>query len=492
LLAFIPSSLSMGLTALVTADLGSFPLLWVIPLGLYLLTFVIAFKEKRFVTVAFLSKAQLLATVPLIGIFIINGGSYATSWITTLVPLAAFFFSALWCHMRLADDRPKPTSLTEYYLWMSLGGALGGSFNAFVAPLLFSYPVEFILIAASTLLLHRAAPRPAVIGPLFVATFLALAALYLLHSYAVEFIVPILVALLLTPLVLTFYPRLLALSVFLIVLFTQTAFVARDRVAIARNFFGVVEVVDRKNAKGDAWRFYVNGSGVHGMQSLTLEPTGFKRNLTYLNPVKALADIFVFTDVGVLGAGPAMAMCLSEKQKATTIYEIDPLSKETAEQHFSYIKECGQPTWRMGDGRLELARDVSARYDLLIIDAFTAGSVPLHLLTAEALAIYTQRLKNTGILLFNTNNLYYNFGPAILALTKQAGMQAWEHHANPKPDFLNGIATSNWILVTQSDHAFNQSALSALGWTKMEQSEEFPIWTDELANVLATLKFLHK
>ncbi len=490
LLAFIPSSLSMGLTALVTADLGSFPLLWVIPLGLYLLTFVIAFKEARPITVATLSKLQLAATVPLIAFFIVNGGSYATSWVTTLIPLIVFFVSALWCHMRLADDRPAPASLTEYYLWMSLGGALGGSFNAFIAPLLFAYPIEFILVAAGALLLQRPTSRPLAVGLPLLGLFLALGAAYLLQYYMVEFVVPLLVALFLVPLALVFYPRLLAVSIVAIVLFTQTGLVARNRVAIDRNFFGVVEIVDRKNAKGEGWRFYINGSGVHGMQSLTPQPLGFERNLTYLNPVKALADVFAFDDVGILGAGPAMAVCLSEKQRATTIYEIDPLSKVTAEQHFSYIKECGQPTWRMGDGRLELARDISARYDLLIIDAFTAGSVPLHLLTKEALAVYVARLKDKGIVLFNTNNLYYNFSPAILALAEQAGLQAWEHHANPKPDFLNGVATSNWMLLTAASHAVDQTALLARGWKKMEQTKEFPVWTDELANVLATLKFL--
>lgn len=491
ILAFIPSSLSMGLTALVTADLGSFPLLWVIPLALYLLTFVIAFARKQNISLDKLAGAQVFFFVPLLIFFIGNQGAYARSWVYTLLPLAVFFVTTLWCHVRLANLRPSAQQLTGYYLWMSLGGALGGCFNAFLAPHLFSYPIEFIIVAALAFFLHqqRHADRSLKWLGYGLAIAMALNSLWFLNLSLHNQNNPLaLILIILLPVLLAMFRRSLAVAALAVTLLMQTPLVSYGRLSLERNFFGIVEVVERTNTAGDRWRFYVNGAGVHGAQLMTADLSK-ERKITYLTPLQKLSAVSDFRDVGILGAGPAMALCLGGQQQRSTIYEIDPLAKKTAETWFTYTRDCGHtPIWRMGDGRLELARDTDARFDLLIVDAFNAGSIPTHLLTKEALSVYLSRLKSNGLIAFNTNNLYYDLNDPLHALAQHYKLQAWRYNMNVDIDLLYGKAMSNWVLFAPADR--NMDHLKEMGWHLMEPPTDFPVWRDDLSNVLAALKWL--
>ncbi len=493
LLAFIPSSLSMGLTSLVTADLGSFPLLWVIPLGLYLLTFVVAFAQRQNVNLNKLGNIQLTLFIIQLLIFIGNHGIYVRDWWFTVIPLALFFASAMWCHVCLANIRPGLEYLTEYYLWLAFGGALGGIFNVFIAPNIFFYPLEFILTACGSICLHRlrySEKLSMVMGYALAAAITLLFGFYLALAAnsgmkAILFMPAVVLAA-----GLFFYPRLYAVVGVLLVTYSQIDQSVHNRLSVSRNFFGVVEVAQVKNNKGDLWRYYVNGAGIHGAQLMNAEADK-PRNILFFNPIRDLSAVSNFENVGILGAGPAMALCLGGKQKRSVIYEVDPLAKLTAETWFSYTKDCGEPKWHIGDGRLELQRDTQARHDLLIIDAFSAGSIPAHLLTMEAMDVYLSRLAPGGLIVFNTNNLYYDLRKPLLAIAAQKNLQAWVYRSSTKSDLANGIAEANWVLLAATGQDMNR--LSALGWRVMPHvaAGGFPVWRDDLANVLAALKLFN-
>jgi hypothetical protein len=491
LLAFIPSSLSMGLTALVMADIGSMPLLWVIPLGLYLLTFVIAFKAGKGINLPRLATAQIVCTAIQLIFYIGNRGSYAPEWIYVLVPLALFWFSALWCHGELARLRPAPAALTEYYLWLAVGGALGGNFNAFVAPLLFSYPLEFMLTAALALCLQpwrRGVTFPVFVGAGLALLLLAGSALYIAPSVAKTWLQVSLPLLLFTPVALTYFPRWLGVAALAAVMLLQVGAVHPQRLFIGRNFFGVAEVLQVKDDAGDTWRYYRHGRGSHGAQ-LIANGTGSIEELGYITMMKWLALKAKFTNVGILGSGVAMGVCLGGSQQHSTIYEIDPLARHIAENWFSYIKSCGTPEWRMGDGRLELARDQAARYDLLIIDAFAGGFIPAHLLTREAMAVYVSRLQSGGVIAVNTNNLsFYNINLPVIALGQDVGLQIWQYHHAGK--WARGdMGQSNWVMLAQP--SVDLGYLQEFGFQRVTQPIDFPVWRDDFTNPLAALKGLH-
>jgi len=311
---------------------------------------------------------------------------------------------------------------------------------------------------------------------------------YLLQWGSGQTAMLLLLGLILLPTALTYFPPILAITSLCLLGLMQTPLVQYDRVSLERNFFGVVSVVDRKNDQGDVWRFYVNGAGVHGAEQLNSSFTGTQRNLMFINTVKQLAAVSNFVDVALVGSGPGMALCLGGAQKNSVIYEIDPLAHDTADKYFSYQKECGQPVWHMGDGRLELGRDSAARYDLIIIDAFSGGSIPSHLLTREALAVYRSRLKPEGLIIFNTNNMYYDLSLPLSALAQDAHLQAWRFHSVEKTDLLHGIADSNWVLLAADGQ--DMTKLVSLGWNRLQTATDFPVWRDDLANLLAALKFM--
>ncbi|MGB4101101.1 MAG: fused MFS/spermidine synthase, partial [Alphaproteobacteria bacterium] len=480
----IPSSLSMGLTALITSDMGSIPLFWVVPLGLYLLTFVIAFAAKRPSDHQILARVHLAAVVLQLLVFTMNNGVLVPSWIYVVLSLTVFVVTALLCHGRLADARPAAAALTEFYLWLAVGGALGGVFNAFLAPLMFTYPVEFVLVlCASVMVTHQTRTTG------FFYRFRYYLAVLVLCAFGARVLVmpPLWTILAMLTvfsglLLLCKFPRLLSIVGVIIALFLPTTLAVRERVTLARNFFGVAMVIDRRNAEGDTWRILGHGSTIHGIQRMTPFPD--PTPVSYFESVGNLFAARPFADVGVIGLGAGIVICFDKPGRRFTAYEIDPLIKKLAMEYFTYIKDCGAPRWRIGDGRIELHRDGDARYDMIMVDAFSSGSIPSHLLTREALDVYIARLKPEGIILFNINNRYYDFSEPLAAMARDAGWQSWRM-VTDADDLLHGKSASNWVLFAPGVQ--DMDYLKPLGWHKMPVTN-FPVWHDDHANILAAMK----
>jgi hypothetical protein len=495
----------MGLTALITADMGSVPLFWVAPLGLYLLTFVIAFGAKRRSEHRTLSLLQVLCVAAQIFMYVQNNGMLVPSWLHALLPFSAFVLTALLCHSRLADARPTSSALTEFYLWLALGGALGGVFNAFIAPVLFSYPFEFVLVLCSSVIF---AYRPISIG--FAHRMKLPIATVVLGVILLRILVPTTFLATIMSVVAFFclwflckFPRQLGwvgvattfllmssvmadAQIYLIHNFFDSKLEAPNKkIASARNFFGVVSVTDRRNAEGDVWRIMAHGSIIQGIERMTPTPD-HKPKMNF----EALQTLFAakpFTQIGVVGLGAGMVVCFNLPDRHFTIYEIDTLVQEHAMHDFTYIKDCGEPRWRIGDGRIELQRDIDVRYDMIMIDAFSSGSIPTHLLTREALDVYRSRLQPDGIIVLNINNRYYDFYEPLAALAQDAGWQSWQLISGID-DIFHGKAGGHWALLAPGGQ--DMEYLKPMGWQKMPATL-FPVWHDDHANILGAMRLFY-
>jgi hypothetical protein len=487
LLAFIPSSLSMGLTALVTADLGSFPLLWVIPLGLYLLTFVIAFADKRKLQAKHLAVFQVVSAALILWLYGQENGYAVKNFWLALPVLLAFFVTALWCHLQLVDKRPSTLGLTEYYLWLSVGGALGGIFNAFIAPVVFNQPIEFMMTLFAATLLH---PFPArgmrwVFGGMGVCCTLAAIGYMLTHDTIGAEKTIFVYALILLPIgvLLTLAAgRAVAVTGLLAVVLGASTLNIHKPLDVQRDFFGVIKIAQTKFEDGQVWRQFVHGSTVHGMQRIA--PARDTSAVSYYAPLRDVIGVVQPKQVGIIGLGAGIMLCMTGPERQFTVYEIAPLVQTMAEKWFTYIEECGQPEWRIGDGRIELQQDKDKRYDMFIIDAFSSDSIPAHLLTKEALQLYLDRVADGGMIMMHVTNRYYNLRGPLATLTRDLGVQALTY-VDSVTDLSVGHIASKWVLLARP--GVDVSGMVAKGWTPLED-EGFALWTDDYANVMAALK----
>ena len=492
LLAFIPSSLSMGLTALVTADFGSLPLFWVIPLGLYLLTFVFAFSERHLVSQTWLNRVRLLAIVALLLLFLRGNNLLIRDWYLVAIPIIAFFSTALWCHRHLAERRPSARLLTQFYLWLSLGGALGGVFNAFIVPYIFSHAVEFVVILlVSALLSPRSQNLPRFVGEnKNVHAVLAglLCAVYMALRDTQGFNAPLTLAAYLSAgaglVCMTLLPR----QFFVLGLFTlgmvSALIQGAGQLAAARNFYGTYAVADAPSTTGKTYRMFYHGAMVEGMQ--IVGPTAVSEPRIYFFPLHDLFREYKYKDVAMLGFGTGTALCFNDGTQRYTAYEINPLVIDLARQWFTYLSACGEPRWRIGDARLLMAQDTTERYDLLFLDAFSSASIPQQLITREALELYRSRLKPTGMMVWNVNSLYYDLAPPLAAMAYDMGWQAWKRY-DEIGDRAQDITGSHFVLLAPSDR--DLSALRNYGWEQLGKPD-FPVWRDDFSNTLLALKVI--
>jgi hypothetical protein len=429
LLAAAPSSLLMGVTAHLTADVASAPFLWVAPLELYLATFVIAFARRGSAPSPLLLWLQLLA-VPAVLLSIFQPD---TPWFQQLVThLAAFFVVALVCHRSLAARRPEPARLTEFYLWVSIGGVVGGGFNAFIAPLLFpgiwEYPAVLVLACLA---------RPSVRTRLKAGD---LGWLVMGLAWAIPLWIPALVlpdfirsALMLAPAVLAVMLRDRAWAV--VVLYAAMAIggevqgVGRYR-EHHRSFFGVIHITEIEPRGLGPTRIMVHGTTLHGAQALT--PALRCRATTYYTPRTVIGRVFRTEQarkpalrMGAVGLGAGTVATFVRPGDSLRFFEIDPLvARITLDPaHFSFVHGCakGPVDVVLGDARLSVAKEPAGTYDLLLIDAFSSDAVPTHLLTVEAIKSYLRLLGPDGVLLLHLSNRNLELvGPAAAA-AREAG-----------------------------------------------------------------------
>jgi hypothetical protein len=505
-LAFVPSSLLLGVTTYLTTDLAAVPLLWVVPLALYLVTFILAFARRRWgrrrPAAAALPVFALCLTLALL--------SSATEPVWVLVPLhlATFFVAALVCHGELARARPPADRLTEYYLWIAVGGVLGGLFNALLAPLLFrklgliEYPLALVLaciaIPAGRPAGCRGWFKPLALG-LFTVGLAVIGRVVFPEpgklAMAVLFGVPVLLCALLMD-----SPRRFALGLGAIFLAGSLHPGPHGRTLFdERNFFGVVRVTEEP---GTGWHRMVHGNTVHGRQAWedgVPQPTP----LGYYYPTGPAGSIFDALNaksgtraVAICGLGAGALAAYAKPGQGWTFYEIDPTVARVAldPSLFTYLRDNFPDPAKLivlGDARLRLRDAPDRAYDLIVIDCFSSDAIPVHLLTREALEVYRSKLAPGGLLAVHVSNRYLDLKPVLAALARDAGWdecRAREDLAVTADEARAGKSASIWVVLAERTADLGLLARRG-GWGRVVPPPGFPVWKDGYSNVLGVFRW---
>lgn len=494
MLAAIPSSLMLGVTQYITTDLASVPLLWVLPLAAYLATFIAVFAARPHLFPTALQPALILA-VPF-------GLALASSEVDFM--LSAFFHLALFAaltwslHSQLADRKPEPAHLTEYFLWLSIGGAIGGLLNAAIAPLLLKYAIDYqLMLVAAVLALTwpnrqkdelRLDPWKLILPPLIFAiglwmtyevgflvlnrgTSLAPVAAALLAAAAAAFIRP---------------PSLKVTAVALIAIATFEAADTRGLVAADRSFFGAYKVFDRESVNGPLRRFS-HGTTTHGAQFLDHKqglPTAYHHPA---GPVGQILGAIPHQKVAVIGLGAGAMAAYASPKHPFHFVEIDPLVESIARQHFTYLKNCGPAcTVTIDDGRRELARH-KYTYDIVFLDAYNSDSVPMHLLTREAHQVYRASTTPNGLVVYHVSNRYLDIASAVGAIAQDTGEFCWVQLHRPSKELQRNERVMPSMYAVVAKHPQDLEPLGETGtWTPCPSLKN--VWTDDYGSILEVLK----
>ncbi|OYY67926.1 hypothetical protein [Sphingomonas sp. 28-63-12] len=510
LFAFIPSGMMLATTTYITTDIVAMPLLWVIPLGLYLLSFSIAFAGNR-------SLANLITRFAPLQILLFGGvmvgGFQGMPYFNAGVALALLFTISVALHTAMYRERPAPDRLTGFYLAMSLGGVLGGVFAALIAPVLFDWTWEYPLLVLAAGLLAR---QELVIAPLAalwrgdaqrqriitLAIALAVGLLIVVATRNVQAFQagqgrgPVFAAI--VALGLVALGRRLPFAIVLagaLVIFGgfQAAMISWQGDARTRSYFGIYTV-----GGNDRVRQLSHGTTVHGTQ--LIGSAARERTLTtYYVPnagigraLQAVNDFYgPRPRIGVVGLGAGTLACYARPGQDWRFYEIDPaivrIARDTGQ--FSFLSRClPDPRIVIGDARLNLARQATDSLDFLALDAFSSDSVPMHLITRGAFAGYDRVLSRHGLLMVHISNRFLDLEPVIAAAAHDGGWTATKLLYRPGPHPREGETVSAWVALSRDPMVIDRLRARGGPWQPLRARPGFTAWRDDYSTILPLLK----
>ena len=492
-LAFLPSSLMLCVTTKISTDIGSFPLVWVVPLALYLLTFVLVFSNRSPLTAARL-RLLLPAALAVLFYFSISASSTLLGFALLLL---AFFAVGLLAHRLLFDARPDARHLTVFYVTMSVGGALGGIFNSLIAPLAFDRLIELpATVALISLLLVK---QPSSNIPREIALGLVLAPLALIFMFG---LVPG-AALATAPL------RAGAASLYVfaaIALLWRRESIVITLVAASLGLWGVLAsnnllLEDRSFfglhvvRNGTLFRQYTNGTTIHGGERIS-DLGKRPEPIYYYHRNGSLAEVMT-TDrgspvrtVGVVGLGIGGLSCYSKPGQEWHFYEIDQKVVDIAldPSLFTFMSECGKAAKiHLGDARIVLQGQKDLDFDILVIDAYSSDAVPVHLATVEALQLYMDRLAKGGILAFHISNRFYDLSRPLGVAARALGIEARIKSRNPDSAAVAEGDTASVVVVMAATVEDLGKFATDPSWKPIPDADLTP-WTDDHADLLSALR----
>ena len=502
LLSFVPSSMLLAVTTYLATDVASIPLLWIVPLAIYLLTFVIVFARN---TVIFRHAFAIWLQPPFLLILAVSIALMMQRSVTALAPthLVAFFLSALVCHGELAKDRPSVAHLTEFYLWMSVGGMLGGIFNVLIAPHVFDsvleYPIAIIIAAAlrPTLVPRRPIDR---MLDVILPAIICIAIMVLMHagfppaSWGEKANVWVFGGYAILILIFQRHPVRFALGIAAIFLGAALGRGTDPTLLFrGRSFFGVYRVLRYPKHKA-----LQNGTTTHGGQSIY--PQFATEPLTYYHRDGPLGQSFAWLmrgnpnrRVAIVGLGTGTVACYGRPNETWTFYEIDPLIERIAfnPKYFSYLRDC-PPAKRIiiGDARLSLAQAPDSSYDYMILDAFSSDAIPIHLMTREALQLYLRKLAPGGSIAFHISNRYLDLEPVVVGLARDARIAGivGSDVGISSAETMSFKMNSKWIVLSRNANDHAPLALQP-GWRVLAPTSDIGLWTDDFSNVLSVFRW---
>jgi len=495
----IPAGLLIAVTAHISTELTSAPLFWVIPLSLYLLTWILVFQRRPLIPHEFVLRLQPLAVA---GIVLLLYLGNRVSLPTNLGGhLFAFFMIAMACHGELARSRPAPAHLTAFYVSLAFGGMIGGLFAGLLAPYMFSWIAEYPILAVLAIFCRPfAAPRrddmwfwlaAAVVAAVLIApTFIegSIASAMLAHlDVAVIVLICLSIALMRDA------PK-SAVAVALALVVMRAYPDKTSHLETVRSFFGVNQIYQTSN-----FRVLEHGSTIHGAQQLVADdgkpPHGRPRPLTYYHDASGIAAAIDSVRarhaaplrVAVIGLGTGSLACRMAPKETWKFFEIDAAVIEIARdpRRFSFISTCAPDLpVVLGDARLTMAKEPDNFYDVIIVDAYSSDAIPVHLTTREAMAIYKSKLARHGAIVMHISNRYLDLTGVVAGIAAANGMQTWLWN-NPSSgmDLVHYIFPS--VVTVSADNADDVGALArSERWTLTPADPGIRTWTDNYANII--------
>ena len=506
-LAAVPSGLMLSTTTHLTTDIVAIPLLWVFPLGLYLLSFVVAFARGRKVADFITLVAPLIILIA--GGLAFSRGARDPVFSATL-GLLLLFVTAVALHTQMFRSRPAVGHLTKFYLAMSVGGMLGGLFCAIVAPLVFDWAYEHpLLILVAALLVPQIVlvpwPKNWTALLTFVLPVLALIISYVVERYAAGYLSTggiILISLLVLACVGRPVPFAMSLAALMLAHGGWSVLQQSTTDTRTRSYFGIYEVVPVLNEFGDPEMRLNHGTTLHGKQSLVRQEGQRPLPSTYYAPRSGVGLVMQNAQqlyngrarLGIVGLGSGTLACYKQPGQTMRIFEIDPVMETIARQHFTYLRDCAPDSQIvLGDARIRIAEEPANSMDVMAVDAFSSDAVPMHLLTHEALAIYGRAVQPDGIVLFHISNRYLDLEPVIADLARRGGWSARILHYNPTWPEVRALATTSvWIAMSRNpailEQAVRLSGQDSVHWLPLEAREGFAGWSDDYASILPILR----
>ena len=490
-MSFIPSSLLLGVTMALTLDVAAIPLLWVVPLAIYILSFVLAFSTRppphramvALYPISVVALAPILIThisVPIIGV--------------GLAHLTVFFLACMAFHGELNRTKPHPAHLTEFYLIMSIGGVLGGIFNALIAPAIFSSIIEYplvLVVSVVALAFHKSEDSRERLVLAAVAVALISGWTFMVFSHDTDLALTLSMAL--TPVVLAgvfWNARALrfGIPIMYAVLWITLSQGSREVLFEDRGYFGVSTVIEDNT---DHVRLMYHGTTNHGGQS---DIPGYEHWMVpYHYPGSAVGQAWhslserrKASRVAVVGLGSGGLACMAAPDENVTFFEIDPVVERIARDPklFTFLSDCGGDVI-MGDGRIMLSKAKDGEFGLIVLDAAGSDSLPVHLFTREAAAIYARKLDENGLLVFHISSRYTNLTPMLASIADEMGWD-WRMQAHiPTETFPVRVEKTRGFVMARTTAGLGRLANDPL-WTK--PTARVPAWSDQRTDLFSVME----
>ena len=452
--AMIPCASLVVFTNYMTVDIANFPLLWVLPLCVYLISFIICFLWPAVSRPGPIRTVSVLVPVVVMSFILFGNINAALVW-KILVSLISLFSICMYFHGNLEQSKPEPKYLTSFYLYLSMGGCLGGILAGVVAPMMFSSIVEFHLVIISSFLFmlwpYVAKTRKKIRIVFQTAIWLLVAATYL----------------------------------------SQEVFLPPSLVLQDRSFYGTYRVVDYQAISGKhlAHRILYMGTTNHGGQARDPEnklyPIAYYHEYTGVG--KSLLKIPDLKNIGMVGLGTGVLALYGKKGQHFDFFEIDPIVVDIAKQHFDNLKaSAADIRYYVGDARITLREMPKSHYDMLVMDAFSSGAIPTHLLTLEAMQELLETLKTDGLILYHISSRYLNLLPVLVCDAQKLGLFI---KINENPPIKSTLKLSaKWVVLTKSKLKLNMLVQDDPTW-KTPPNDEI-CWTDESSNIWSVINRL--
>jgi len=511
-LAAVPSGLLIAVTAHISTDVAAAPLLWVLPLSLYLLTWVLVFQSRPLLPHRWMLLLQPLAITGVIVLLAVGGEQNLL--LTLGGHLLCFFIIAMACHGELARTRPAAKYLTGFYVALSFGGMLGGLFAGLIAPFAFSWIAEYPILLALAALCRPpgddarwprwsrwywpllAVAALALIAPSYttyttgkIFTWLNDQRVYLASAVAV-------VAMVLVILLKADRWKFAAIVTLALVL-TRVYPPDDGRVDTVRSFFGVHKIVVTPHGQ---YHVLMHGTTIHGAQKFQNDDgtpvTGRPEPISYYHADGGIGQAITAIRerkggpirVAVIGLGAGTLTCASAPGEHWNFFEIDQSMVDTARdpKYFTYIANC-EPDLKpvMGDARLTFARQPDGIYDLIIVDAYSSDAIPIHLATQEAMKIYKDKLAPQGVVLMHVSNRHLELASVVVGIAEANDLKSWVYSEDSDRDNEYIFATS--VVVSAREAADIGKLASSDEWVLTAADPGQRVWTDDYSNVLGAV-----